>query len=351
VILVIAVVVLSAASLHRLVFADLPGPVFEFSGETMGTSFLVKVAAPTMSRDAQQVAAAAIRDRLAAVNAQMSTWDPDSELSRFNAYAATDPFAVSADTLRVVAASRQVAEDSGGAFDVTIRPLVQAWGFGDGARVPGGPTPAELRALRERIGWQRVSIGDGALQKSRPDVVCDLSAVAKGFAADAVSTDLVALGHLDHLVEIGGELRARGERQDGAAWRVAIEEPDGAQGRSIHRVIPLADRGMATSGDYRNYYEQDGVRISHTIDPRSGQPIRHALASVTVLHDEAMLADAWATALNVLGPEEGYALAVERGMAAYFIVRNPDATFSARGTPAFQASMDSAVPRPDDPES
>jgi thiamine biosynthesis lipoprotein len=192
------------------------------------------------------------------------------------------------------------------------------------------------------VGWQRLRIVDGAVVKARPDLVVDLSGIAKGYGVDAVSRELSSMGYGDHLVEIGGELQARGQRPDGTAWRVAIEEPD-AEGRAVHRVLTLSDRGMATSGDYRNYYEQDGVRISHTIDPRDGRPIRHALASVTVLHPEAMYADAWATALDVLGPEAGFDLARERGMAAYFIVRGEGATFTTRVTPAFEAVLEPAL--------
>jgi thiamine biosynthesis lipoprotein len=292
-----------------------------------------------MSRDEHAATARAIVNRLDRVNAQMSTWVSDSELSRFNRHASTEPFPVSEDVRRVVEASRRVSAGSGGAFDVTIRPLVQAWGFGDAARIPGGPEPAELEALRARVGWHRLEVAGDALVKASADLVCDFSAVAKGFAVDAVSRDLALRGHVDHLVEIGGELRARGRRADGEAWRVAIETPSSEATRTVHRVVALRDLSMATSGDYRNYYEQDGVRLSHTIDPRSGRPIEHGLASVTVLHREAMLADAWATALNVLGPEAGFELAVEREMAAYFIVRGPRATLEARSTPSFDSLL------------
>ncbi len=337
VLLGIAVVVLTAATLHRLYWADLPGPVFEFSGPTMGTTFLVKVAAEELSQQDHAALARVIRERLAAVNASMSTWDPRSEISRFNRHASTEPFPASRELRKVISASFDVSEASGGAFDVTIRPLVQAWGFGDGARVPGGPDPAELSALRERVGWQRIRVQGDALVKSYPETLCDLSAIAKGYGVDAVSEDLVRLGYPEHLVEIGGELRGRGRKLDGAPWRVAIEVPQPEAPRKVHQVIPLLGRGMATSGDYRSYYEQDGVRISHTIDPRDGRPIRHALASVTVLAEEAMWADAWATALNVLGPEAGYALAEERGLAAYFIIREKEGTFRSRETPLFTA--------------
>lgn len=337
VLLGLAVVVLSAASLHRLYFAPLLGPVFEFSGTTMGTTFLVKVAAHELSREDHAALARSIRERLAAVNAEMSTWDPDSEISRFNRSVSTDPVPASPALRKVISAAFDVSEASGGAFDVTIRPLVQAWGFGDGAKVPGGPDPEELAVLRERVGWQRVRVQGTAIVKSHPETECDLSAIAKGYGVDAISDEIEGLGYPAHLVEIGGELRGRGRKLDGEPWRVAIEVPDADAGRSIHDVIPLEGWAMATSGDYRNYYEQDGVRISHTIDPRDGRPIRHVLASVTVLAREALWADAWATTLNVLGPEEGYDLAVARDLAAYFIIREKDGTFRSRETRVFTA--------------
>lgn len=334
VMLAVALLVLAAATVHRLLFADLPGPIFEFAGPTMGTTFVVKVAAPSMSPGTHEEIARTLTDRLKRVNGMMSTWDPDSEISRFNRHAGTDPFPVSPETARVMAVAREVSERSGGAFDVTVRPLVQAWGFGEGAKVPGGPSEEELAALRERVGWRRVRVGaDGrSLVKTRPDVTCDLSAIAKGYAVDALSDDLLRLGFRDHLVEVGGELRARGRKPGGEPWRVAIETPRSEGGRSVFDVLLLDDLGMATSGDYRNYYERDGVRISHTIDPRDGRPIRHGLASVTVLHPETMWADAWATALDVLGPEAGFDRAEAEGLPAYFIVREPGGGFESRET-------------------
>ncbi|NNL67562.1 MAG: FAD:protein FMN transferase, partial [Myxococcales bacterium] len=190
------------------------------------------------------------------------------------------------------------------------------------------------------------------LAKARPAIACDLSAVAKGYAVDELARALGALGHERFLVEVGGELRGRGGHLDGAPWRVAIEAPVTLD-REIHRVLALRDLSMATSGDYRNYYEQDGRRISHTLDPRSGRPIEHRLASVTVLHPEAVWADAWATALNVLGPDEGYTVAVEQGLAAYFIVRadvpTDEGSYGVRMTAAFEphlADAPEAAPGP-----
>lgn len=344
--LVVGVLVLGAATVHRLWLAEVPGPVIEFAGETMGTGFVVKVAVPSMSRDEYRRVAAAVTEVLRSVNARLSTWEPESEISRFNRHASTEPFPASQALLEVMATARRVSERSGGAFDVTIRPLVQAWGFGDHAKLPGGPEPAELARLRERVGWHRIEVRDAALVKSRPEVVCDLSAIAKGYGVDAVAAELVGLGYPDHLVEVGGELVAGGSRAEGRPWRVAIEQPDSETGRTVHRALPLRDAAMATSGDYRNYYEQDGVRISHTIDPRTGRPVSHRLASVTVIDRQAMVADAWATALNVLGPEAGYTEAVEEEVAAYFIVREADGGFSMRSTPAFDALEAGAGPRP-----
>lgn len=346
IILVLSLVVLSTATWHRLYLAPLLGPQFEFSGETMGTTFLVKVAATEMPREAHARLGAAISETLLRVNAQMSTWDEGSELSRFNWHPADAPFPVSPETIAVFLAARRVSEESGGAFDVTIAPLVAAWGFGASAQVPGGPSPDKLAALRLRVGFEKVraDVAAGTLEKDAADVVCDLSAIAKGYGVDALADAVHALGFSDHLVEIGGELRARGTRPDGSAWRVAVEAPAARPGdeRSLREIVALVGQAMATSGDYRNFYEQDGVRVSHTIDPRTGEPIRHALASVTVLHPEAMYADAYATALNVLGPEEGLALARALDLAVYFIIRAEDGTFTTLETAKFAAARAAA---------
>lgn len=342
IVLGVSLVVLLTASWHRLYLAPLPGPQFEFSGETMGTTFLVKIAAPEMTREDYARVAASVSQRLTSVNARMSTWDADSELSRFNLHGAEVPFSVSRETIDVFLAAREVSEQTGGAFDVTVAPLVAAWGFGAGAKVPGGPKPEELAALRSRVGFERVRVetGSRSLVKDRAEVVCDLSAIAKGYAVDQLAADVAALGWENHLVEIGGELRAAGVRPAGGAWRVAVEAPaaTAGAGRRAREIVALSNLGMATSGDYRNFYEQGGSRISHTIDPRTGRPIRHPLASVTVLHPEAMYADAYATALNVLGPEEGLALARELDLAAYFIIRARDGTFSTLETGGFTAA-------------
>lgn len=326
---------LAALSVHRLQCGGVVGPYVAFSGRSMGTTYEVKVARHDLSPDDMREVGAAIEHTLERVNALMSTWRDDSEISRFNAHTSTAPFAVDDETARVIAAALEVSRKSGGAFDVTVGPLVEAWGFGR-TEIEFVPDEEQITALRARVGWQKLSLdpSDSSLSKTVPDLEADLSALAKGYGVDAVAEALEVIGQTAYLVEIGGELRARGERLDGRPFRVAIEEPI-IDDRRIHRVIELRDIAMATSGDYRNWIDVDGLRLSHTLDPRTGRPITHDLASVTVLHPQAMWADAWATALNVLGPDAGYELARREGLPAYFIVRTGEGGFESRATPAF----------------
>lgn len=314
------------------------------SGPTMGTAFNVVLAGERFEMDELASLQAAIDAELEAVNAEMSTYRADSELSRFNAGPANEPFAASPHVLEVVALAKQVSEQSGGAFDVTVGPLVDAWGFGPGdrnnLRVLKDAEIAELRAI---IGDDKLTIDRSSqtLRKSVAGLRVDLSAIAKGHGSDRVAAVIDAAGWTNYMVEIGGEVWARGSSPSGDAWKVGIERPtaDAAGSRVVQAIMRVTDVGVATSGDYRNYWERDGVRYSHTIDPRTGRPIAHRLASVTVIHPEsAALADAWATALNVLGPDEGLALAEQLGLAAYFLVRT-DEGFATRSTAAFDAYL------------
>lgn len=267
----------------------------------------------------------------------MSTWDPASEVSRFNAHASLEPFPLSPETIAVLALARDVSSASGGAFDVTVRPLVAAWGFGAAARLPGnGPTEEELRAIDARVGYQRLELDVAALtaRKLEPALEIDLSAIAKGFGVDQAAEALEALGHADYLVEVGGEVRAHGQRPQGGSWKLGIERPT-SDGREIHGIVSLDGLAMATSGDYRSFHEQGGTRVTHIIDPRTGRPASHGVASVSVVHERAAVADAWATALTVLGDEEGRALAAAAGIAAYWILHEGDEGFRQRATPNF----------------
>ena len=310
------------------------------TGTTMGTTFAVTVVPGAGAAAVAEGLPASVQRRLDGIEERMSHYRPASEVSRFNAARTTEPRPMSRETLGVVAEALAVSRVSGSAFDVTVGPLVEAWGFGPGGRAPAAPDEATLAALRGRVGAEllEVDLAAGTLRKRRGDVVVDLSAIAKGYAVDAVAALLDDLGFGDHLVEIGGELRAAGTNEAGTPWRVAIERPvPGAP--AAQRILPLQDAALATSGDYRNFYDLDGARVSHTVDPRTGRPVTHGLLSVSVIAARCALADARSTALNVLGPEEGYALAVDQGWAALFVEDDGAGGLVERETPAFTAAV------------
>ena len=300
----------------------------------MGTTYSVQLVDPP-----QTVEPAALQDRvddvLADINASMSTYDAGSELSRFNASSSTDWYGVSAELAGVVAAAQAVSEASGGSFDITVGPLVNLWGFGpgEGSGVPPSPEQVSAAKLRTGYGKLHVRLSPPALRKSDPDLYVDLSAIAKGYGVDRVAALLDAAGIENYLVEIGGELRARGLNVRREPWRIAVERPDPA-GRTVQQVVALTDAAMATSGDYRNFFEAGGTRYSHTIDPATGRPVTHDLASVTVVGADAMHADAHATALLVMGVDRGQTFARTSGLAALFISRTLTG-FETRATPAW----------------
>lgn len=307
------------------VFRDRPGAgpepaLWTFSGPTMGTTYRVKVVVPDLDDSAKLAIHRVIRGAVDGVDQAMSTFKPESELSRFNS-SGMEALLVSADLIRVVATALEVAELSEGALDVTVGPLVDAWGFGPEGWVEI-PDEARLDALRERVGWRKLILDQEAqtLGKTAEELRVDLSAIAKGFAVDEVLVRVVELGYEDVMVEIGGEVRTAGLNELGRPWRIGIERPD-EEDRVAGLAIEVSGKALATSGDYRNFREVDGHRISHTIDPRTGRPVDHNLASVSVLAGTCVEADAWATALNVLGPEEGVTVAEDQGIDALFIVR------------------------------
>ena len=307
----------------------------------MGTTYSVQLV-----DSPQTIEPAALQDRvddlLADINASMSTYDPGSELSRFNASSSTDWYGVSAELANVVAAAQGVAEASGGAFDITVGPLVNLWGFGPGDSSGVPPSPEQVSAAKLRTGYGKleVRLSPPALRKSEPDLYVDLSAIAKGYGVDRVAALLDAAGIENYLVEIGGELRARGLNFRRKPWRIAVERPDPA-GRTVQQVVALGDAAMATSGDYRNFFESGGTRYSHTIDPATGRPVTHDLASVTVVGADAMHADALATALLVMGPDRGLQFAQASGLAALFISRTGTG-FETHVTPAWHGTSASA---------
>lgn len=308
-------------------------PTVTLRGETMGTTWTVKYHGAPVDPDA---ADAAVSRTLEAVNAALSTYDDASEISRLNTRAAAGWVEASPHFVAVARAARRVFAVSGGAFDPSVGPLVDLWGFGPGAVPTSIPDEAAIEAARAMVGYDRFEIDadGGRVQMPAPPYRLDFSAIAKGYGVDAVLEALEGLGIAAMMVEIGGEVRTVGRNAAGVPWQIAIEEPVPGR-RAIGSIVGLEDRALATSGDYRNYFEQDGVRYSHTIDPATGRPIRHRLASASVAHDTAMLADAWATALMVAGPERGRALARTAGLDSMLVIREGDA-FVTRFTGDFE---------------
>jgi len=311
------------------------------TGPTMGTTFNVKVVTDDLTEANRERLTSLVREALDGVDEHMSTYRSESEIEQFNR-GGTEPFVASQDLLEVVAEAQRVARLTGGAFDITVGPLVDIWGFGP----PGATEAPEEERLQELVvvtGFEQleVDVEGGTLRKARADSRIDLSAIAKGFGADQVSAELTRQGLPHHMVEVGGEVRARGFNGSEQVWRIGIERPTSA-GRSVQIVVPLADRSLATSGDYRNFVERDGVRISHTIDPRTGRPISHNLASVSVIHASCMTADGLATALSVLGPDDGFELAERHGIPAYFLVRVADDEFEERQTSVWTSLIENS---------
>jgi thiamine biosynthesis lipoprotein len=317
---------------------EVPGlarrPLAAFQGPAMGTVWNAKVSGPLAGTIAEK-ASAAVAAALERVVARMSTYLDDSELARFNRQPASMPLAVSRETLEVFALARQASEASGGAFDVTVAPAVDAWGFGP-AKSHRIPAAAELAALAPRIDWRAITVDReaGTLAKARDGIRADLSGIAKGYGVDLAARALEDLGATDYLVEAGGEVRVRGRNADGQPWRIGIERPDATPQQAL-LVVPLDGLSMATSGDYRIYFEQGGRRYSHEIDPATRAPVQGSLASVTVVARDCAWADAMATALFVMGAERGLEFAAGRGMAACFIERAGDGRLVDRRTPAF----------------
>lgn len=293
----------------------------ELSGATMGTTWHVTYQ-PVAGGTEPAAIQAELETLLAAVNDSMSTWQPDSEISRFNRSSPGEWFPVSAPFAEVVAAALAIGELSGGAYDVTVGPLVELWGFGPAQPRIDLPSDAAIDERREQIGQQFLELDTdrGRLRRLR-EVELDLSSIAKGYAVDVLAQALAAQQIADFLVEVGGEMRLAGLSARGDAWRVAVERPQPGA-RSVALGIALTDAAVATSGDYRNYFEVDGRRYSHSIDPRSGRPVQHDLVSVTVIAADCMHADAWATALTVLGTEDALALAEAQGLAVYLLRRD-----------------------------
>ena len=308
--------------------------VIELSGPAQGTTWSAKVAAPPRGIGSHELRVA-VDEVLLMIDLQMSGYRPDSEISRFNRSDSTDWMPVSQDLVTVVSAALRVSEQSLGTLDITVAPLVNLWGMGPAGARDRLPTDAEILLARERVGYRNLSVRDhpAALRKAFPGLTVDLNAVAPGYTADLIAARFTALGVDNFMVDIGGEVRARGRNAAGERWRIAVERPVDTEPEP-YAIVQLDDAAVTTSGEYRHYTMRDGHRYSHTIDPRTGRPVEHRLASVVVVSSSALDADAWATALNVLGEDAGYALATERQIPALFII-DKAGKLEHRMTPTF----------------
>lgn len=306
------------------------------SGPTMGTTYNIKVKDAPGVPDSHALRAT-VDAVLADIDIAMSGYRSDSEVSRFNASTSVEWFEVSVDLANVVHVAQQVSAESGGALDITVAPLVSLWGFGPAGEVVRWPDDTEIAALRSRVGYRLLEVRSvpAALRKKVPELMIDLNAVAPGFAVDKLAARFTQLGIRDFMIDIGGEVLARGRNAEGESWRIAVEKPVDGQPQPL-LILQIPDRSVTTSGEYRHYYERDGRRYSHTIDPRSGRPVEHNLASVVVIGENSLLVDAWATALNVLGAEDGFTLATQRSMQAMFLVQE-GGEVAARQTPGFES--------------
>jgi len=302
------------------------------TGPTMGTQFTVKLAELPKNHSLDSLKSGILLV-LKTVNDQMSTYQENSEVSRFNRYPLGEWFPVSKNTAQVVQTALNISKMTDGAFDITVGPLVNLWGFGPTTQTQQIPSEEQIQKTLSHIGYQKIEVQKNAIRKKQSTVSIDLSAIAKGFAVDKIAEYVNIQGISSFMVDIGGEIRTQGIHPEGRPWRIAIESPV-AQLRQVQKVVILQDMGMATSGDYRNYFEVGNKRFSHTIDPRTGQPIDHNLASVTVVHPQCMLADALATAFMAMGVEKGYPLAVQHHMAVFFIIKD-GGHFVEKATPAF----------------
>ncbi|MDO9623605.1 MAG: FAD:protein FMN transferase [Pseudomonas sp.] len=306
--------------------------VEEFGGPTMGSTYSVKYVTgegvadtPTLKAETEAI--------LAEVDQQMSTYRDDSVISAFNRAPAGSCMAVPAEMLEVVHAGLELARESDGAFDPTLEPLLNLWGFGAQARLERVPSAEQLAEARLRSGYQHLRI-DGRQLCKDVDLQLDLNSIVAGYTVEKIVSRLADLGVGSYLVDVTGELKGAGKKPDGQPWRIAIEAPRDDQ-RVAQKVLQLDGYGISTSGDYRNYFEENGVRYSHTLDPQTGAPVTHTLAAVTVVDLSTLRADGLSTLLMVLGPEQGLAYAEQAGIAAFFVTREGEG-FVTRTTAAFE---------------
>ncbi|MCY4380362.1 MAG: FAD:protein FMN transferase, partial [Proteobacteria bacterium] len=302
--------------------------VFKLSGATMGTEYRVvyRYQSPSSSSPQNRKSPSYIRQRITAIlqelNQQVSTYIPDSQISQFNRWHSTEPFVVSFNFFHILQQAKDIFTITGGAFDPTVAPLINLWGFGEASDTELVlPSDSDITKQMDSVGFELITFHEQtmSIQKNKPSVAVNLSSIAKGYGVDLIARFLDELAIDDYLVEIGGEVRAKGKNAQEQYWQIAIESPNSEWGDvSASTVVPLNHQSVATSGSYRNYFDRDGRRYSHIIEPKSGYPVNHSTVSVTVMADECVVADGLATAFLVLGVEEGLKLADQRELKVLF---------------------------------
>lgn len=312
-------------------------PELKVSGPTMGTHYAVKVVGdypggePQLQHEVEQI--------LQRIDHQLSTYKPDSELSRFNQHQATTPVEISQDLADVLIEGLRVGKMTGGAMDITVGPLVNLWGFGPDKRPTKIPSEQQIAAARLRTGLDKLHVEIGSekatVRKDIPDLYVDLSTLGEGYAADQVAAWLDGRGIKNYMVEIAGALRLKGHNGQGDLWRIAVEKPGDELGQ-VQNVLTPGDNGISTAGSYRNYYELDGQRFSHIIDPATGKPLTHKLVSVTVIAPSALYTDALDTGLMVMGADKALIFANEHNLPIYTLTKTDDG-FKVRFSRAFAA--------------
>lgn len=329
-ILISAFLFIVIATVYR--FSIFSPELVSFSGPTMGTTYTVKFYTTENVKKPSDLKGG-VDAALVRVNKLMSTYDPNSELSVFNKLPANQFSNISEDMAYVIDKALLISEMSGGEYDITIGPLVNLWGFGPGNREDKVPSELLIDEAKSRVGYHYLKLDGRKLTKEK-NIYVDLSSIAKGYGVDMVAQVLQGRGVENYLIEIGGEILSKGVKADGTSWKVAIESPAGGHG-IVERIMSVTDIAIATSGDYRNYFEKNGVRYSHTISPKTGRPITHRLVSVTVVDKTTTMADGLATAITVLGPEKGFEFAQKNGIAAYLLIKT-DFGFEERPSDAFK---------------
>ena len=344
--------VLAAFALYTT-HRDRPARLWKWGGQTMGSTYTVQVVDRQLNEARFPALQQEVEDLLQSLNSDLSTWLPDSAISRFNNSTSTEPFAVSAAFADVTRTALEVSQLSGGAFDITFSPLFDLWGFGRSGpkRIPAAE---EQAATRLRCGYPHLSVPTASsIQKALPGLQVTYNAIVPGFAADQVTALLQRAGYSNTYVDVGGETVVRGLNVEARPWRLGIETPvyDIEPGAALEAVVNLSDRALATSGDYRNYFrDQSGQVFAHIFDPRTGRPATTQVGSVSVIAESGALADALATTLFVMGPKEGLPWLASRlpGVHALFIMRESETSFREVATPGFEAAT-GYRPRADQP--